>query len=425
MTTAIAAPVQFYPLPPFDLRRFGLKPNQIDGLRPTLAWIDPALLLVDKRYQRASDNERSRNNIAKIIANFDWRKFQPCVVTHAAGGRYLVIDGQHRAIAAKAHPGVKDVPCWVVDAPSLADQARAFIGINADRVNPTPLALHKSRVAAEDADALRIKAVCDAAGVRIVNSPTMNTRLQPGDTLALGTIAGICRRDGDAVATTALAVLRRAHPHDQNELRANIIAAVGAFVAGRANVDVARLSAALRGMTATAMTSNARRAKARDGNKMHDHLVSFIARAYDGTGGAVMQAAAPPRKPPAAPTTAPAAPPKGPAPRPAPAREPVMARPVADRGTEIADIDAAVAAGKVNIMPSGADLREVMKDVPTTDYQACKAWCERNHVKITTSGSRWTVDGVAVSKLEFSGYVQRVARDRALEVWRARKASAS
>ncbi len=131
----------------------GVEPGPVAGAVPRLEWGDPKTLWVDETYQR-NLSERLVKLIRKIVAEFDWRRFSPPKVVHVDGRRH-VLDGQHTAIAAASHPGIKEIPWIVLDAPELLDRARAFIGHNRDRVPlPTRAAGRKAKLTHDDVERL-------------------------------------------------------------------------------------------------------------------------------------------------------------------------------------------------------------------------------------------------------------------------------
>jgi len=84
-------------------------------------------LVVDPAYQRPIIG-RGRHNVDRIARTFSWSCFAPVVVAPVEGGKFAIIDGQHRTTAA-ALVGLESVPCHVVAAAREA-QAAAFKAIN-------------------------------------------------------------------------------------------------------------------------------------------------------------------------------------------------------------------------------------------------------------------------------------------------------
>lgn len=99
------------------------------GARPKVVWLDLALLVVDQRYQR----EVNVRHVNRIVRAFNWNCYQPIVVCEREDGTYAVIDGQHRLEAAKKHPLVDALPCYIIDAPDVQRQAAIFVAVNSVR----------------------------------------------------------------------------------------------------------------------------------------------------------------------------------------------------------------------------------------------------------------------------------------------------
>lgn len=183
-------------------------PGMTAGPVPAFEWVDPVSLMVDEAYQRQL-SERSLELIRKIVANWDWRRFKPPVVTRSELG-LVVIDGQHTAIAAATHPDVGQIPVMVVETASAAEQARAFVGHNRDRLGITQMQVHFAAVAAGDEDALTIDQVCQRAGVRLLRMTPGNGAWKPCDTIAVHGIGALINRRGAQKARIILQVLAEA-----------------------------------------------------------------------------------------------------------------------------------------------------------------------------------------------------------------------
>jgi hypothetical protein len=180
-------------------------PGGADMQEPKFERVDPAVLLVDESYQR-NLSARSVRLIRKIVAHWDWRTFMPPVVVKTKEGLH-VIDGQHTAIAALSHPKITEIPIMVVQAPDVADRAKAFLGRNRDRISVTPNQLYVAAVAAGDEDAMTVEQVCQRAGVRILKQPPAAGSFKPGDTLAVGSVGSLIKRRGAMNSRKVLEVL--------------------------------------------------------------------------------------------------------------------------------------------------------------------------------------------------------------------------
>lgn len=110
----------------------------------------------------------------------------------------------------------------------------------------------------------------------------------------------------------------------------------------------------------------------------------------------------------------------------APIRAPVAPRPLPpSRTDELAEIERAIASGHITIMPSGAELGEIMRGVPAPIMEACVDWAEKNGVKIVRGTRNSRVGNEDCLTSEIVPRVQQIARDRALDAWRTRKLAAA
>ena len=202
------------------------------GKRPEMAWLPLHDLVVDDRYQREISSKRGRTIIARMVNRFAWRRFQPVVVALREDGKYAVLDGQHRAEAARQVEGVDEVPCYIVDAADLARQADSFASINRDRVSVNLYQMHHSLIVAGDEAALGIKAACDAAGIVIPRYPQPKGVIKPGVTLAVTTIRTQVRVHGHDAVVVGLKLIREAFGERGGEITAARIRAVVQILSG-------------------------------------------------------------------------------------------------------------------------------------------------------------------------------------------------
>src|ERR1700733_1143860 len=117
-----------------------VKPKAISaGAAPMLQWLKVADLIVDPAYQRPIIGN-GRRNVEQIARTFCWSCFAPVVVSPVEGGKFAIIDGQHRTTAA-ALVGFDSVPCQAVIA-AREEQAAAFKAINGTTTPISQMALH-------------------------------------------------------------------------------------------------------------------------------------------------------------------------------------------------------------------------------------------------------------------------------------------
>lgn len=176
------------------------------GKKPELVWAAPTDLYVDETYQRDL-SRKSVKLIRQLATDFRWNRMKPPIVVRD-GGKWHVVDGQHTAIAA-ATIGVKEIPVFVVEASSLDERARAFVGHNTDRIIVSPINIYRALLAFKDPDAMDVAAVCARAGVRI-REFTQSTPLDVGDTKAIGLIRKMIKQRGVIKARMVLETLVRA-----------------------------------------------------------------------------------------------------------------------------------------------------------------------------------------------------------------------
>ena len=184
-----------------------LTPADLTGAPlPMLEWLDIDELWVNPTYQR-DIGPASLKLIVRLVEGWDWLKLAPLLVAITENG-FEVIDGQTRATAAKLHPQITTVPCYVYDGATLPQRAEAFVSHARARVAVTPGQLHHAEVAARVESAVAVDDVCRAAGIRLLPfSPAFATPYQVGDTTALGSIKAMLARRGAEKTTEILRAL--------------------------------------------------------------------------------------------------------------------------------------------------------------------------------------------------------------------------
>ncbi len=173
------------------------------GKKPVLKWLPVDRLTVDPKYQRDTGSRRSRKLIEKIAQEFKWSRFGVVLVVRNGSG-WHVIDGQHRAEAARIRGDIKEVPAVVLPHATIEEAAADFVAINRDRVMVTPLHIHHAMLAAGDAEATAIDRACRKAGVEICRYAVPLANLKPGQTVAVATVARLVRLRGEDFAAKAL-----------------------------------------------------------------------------------------------------------------------------------------------------------------------------------------------------------------------------
>lgn len=180
-----------------------------DPSLPVLDWLPVTALAVDHAYQRhLGEAGRSAARIRRMAQGWDWSRCGALVVAQTADG-HAAIDGQHRLAAATA-AGIEALPCLILPAPEVADQARAFVGINRDRAALSPAQRYMAELAAGEAEVVALQAVLDAAGVTV--EPREGYALAPGKTRAVARLKRLMKKPGAGYLEDALIMLVQGQP---------------------------------------------------------------------------------------------------------------------------------------------------------------------------------------------------------------------
>lgn len=190
------------------------------GPAPMLQWVNVTDLVIDDSYQR----ELRKDNwtaIRRIADRFKWSRFSPVFVAPVAGGKYAIIDGQHRTHAA-ALCGVEQVPCQIVQM-TPAEQAASFAAVNGLVTKVTPWHILKAAVAAGEQWALDCRKVCEDAGCVLMLRNGVTEFKKPGEIYALALVRNAVKNGHAASVTLALSGLRRSEFGKESEAYNNEI----------------------------------------------------------------------------------------------------------------------------------------------------------------------------------------------------------
>jgi hypothetical protein len=274
------------------------------GPSPQLQWIKIADLVVDEAYQRPISN-KGATNIRAIARNFRWASFSPVVVSPIDGGKFAIVDGQHRTTAA-ALCGIEAVPCQIILA-TADGQAEAFAQINGATTRVHSMSLFRAAVAAGDPKATIVQSAADRAGVVILPYPKQISEQKPNETMAVGAISQCVRLYGVDVTATALKALTRPANAARGTLVAPIIKAVAETVYTLRNVKTAaQIFEAIDGIQLQKQLQRAMSEARITGSTITDYLARQVLK----LAGASAVAASP--QPAAAAKPAPASPPPAP-----------------------------------------------------------------------------------------------------------------
>lgn len=190
------------------------KPLELNpGPAPMLQWVRIENLVVDDSYQR----DLKRNNwdaIRRIAGDFRWSRFSPVFCAPITGGKYAIIDGQHRTHAA-AMCGFEEVPCQIVQM-THSEQAESFAAVNGAVTKVTGWDLYKAGLSAGEPWAVEVKQCAENAGCRIMLSNGKTSGKKPGQIFSpMGFRKLIDQRSAEGVSS-ALSLLMNAEGYNDN-----------------------------------------------------------------------------------------------------------------------------------------------------------------------------------------------------------------
>lgn len=173
---------------------------------PMLQWAEVDQLVIDEDYQRDL-SRASWASIRRIASAFDWSHFGALIVAPVEGGRFAIIDGQHRAHAA-AICGIGAVPVIVSLLPPSA-QARAFSVINSSGVKVSPIQVYRAALASGEGWALQARDAVAAGGCRLMTSNGSSEMKRIGDVFAVTLIRELVAKGQGQLISAALPPIRR------------------------------------------------------------------------------------------------------------------------------------------------------------------------------------------------------------------------
>ncbi|YBV97547.1 hypothetical protein M1D80_11900 [Phyllobacteriaceae bacterium JZ32] len=249
--------------------------NRNIGDRPVLAWIAVDLIDVDGNYQR----EIKSPLVNKILRKFSWAKFGAIVLAAQDGGRFTVVEGQHRWKAASLHPDVTEVPAIVVKHGDAAAEAESFLAINRDRMAVTSVEQYWAGLTAGDETAIAISKVLHAAGCDVVPA---QGHYRPNLTNSIGAISRCLKYYGHGPTRRALLVIRAAWPDEAKALRGTLISALARLIrANEKKVSDPDLVAAIRRESYAKLTAHAEAFRKLSGGSAETALTKAITELYN------------------------------------------------------------------------------------------------------------------------------------------------
>lgn len=176
---------------------------------PQLLWVDIKALVIDDRYQRPL-SASNITAIRRIAGEFRWSRFSPVLVAPVEGGKYALIDGQHRAHAA-ALCGFERIPAMVTLVAS-EEQALAFIQINTRQIRVSTQSVYRAALTAGEDWAIRCQRAVAAADCRLMSMNYTTKDKKPGMVFTIALIHRLIDRNKDQAVTKGLTALRQYEP---------------------------------------------------------------------------------------------------------------------------------------------------------------------------------------------------------------------
>ena len=131
----------------------------VNGSPGDLAYIRKTLLEIDHNYQRHAKNAR----VLKLAKRWNWLACGVLIVSKRAG-RYYVVDGQHRLMAAMKRADIDSLPCLIFESAEMRDEAVAFRDANKERRPITTFEQWNANLVAGDEATLFAHSIITSAG---------------------------------------------------------------------------------------------------------------------------------------------------------------------------------------------------------------------------------------------------------------------
>lgn len=164
-----------------DLYKWGVKDSP-----GVLRMIDKHEIAVEHLYQRDAKHRRA----LEIAGSWSWVACGALVVAQR-DGRYWVIDGQHRLLAAMQRTDISLLPCVVFATHDLQPEAAGFVSANTMR-GPVRMMEHfRASILAQDPHCLALLALCKQYGAKIPTTANGVGNSEPGEISCMGLLSRI------------------------------------------------------------------------------------------------------------------------------------------------------------------------------------------------------------------------------------------
>lgn len=206
------------------------------GRMPTLQFCRPAELHIDPSYQRSTADAGSHKLIQRIAEKWNWDLCQPLVVSRRRTfiDQLFVIDGQHRLQAARLRGDIDQLPCVILNCDDAAQEAEAFVQLNASRKPLKRLDVFRASVQSGSPAAQQIMAAIEAAGLQLAPHDRTD-KYKPGWIACTGAMEDCLKRHGPLALEVALSVLAQAYPGQVLQYAGTMFPGVAAWVGKHMN----------------------------------------------------------------------------------------------------------------------------------------------------------------------------------------------
>lgn len=139
--------------------------NPIPDVRGMKIDIPKVELHIDHSYQR-EDFKPAR--VRRIAESWSWVACNTLSVSHRQDdGRFYVIDGQNRKLAADLRPDIATLPCMVYALPNRQAEAVAFYRLNVDRTPVSSISKYKDMLVAGYPEVVLVDEVVRSTGYEV------------------------------------------------------------------------------------------------------------------------------------------------------------------------------------------------------------------------------------------------------------------
>ena len=199
--------------------------------------VKPNDLMVDLSYQR----EINKNKIVNIVKSYNPNAIGVVTLSIRENGDLYIIDGQHRVEALKQLGyGNSDINAIVFFDLTIQEEARLFVIMNENRTKPKKSDLYKASIKSGDSNLIDLN--------NMLNRNNIVVDDRPGDGImrAIGTLDKVTAKIGIVNAEKVVQVLMSANGNSSTSFQAQYITAVSTIIVKYKNVDMDRLSLAIK-----------------------------------------------------------------------------------------------------------------------------------------------------------------------------------